>query len=174
MTSETNDGTRNSRAASGFARVAQLAVLALIGSALGGCAAIPLATIGTVAGITSSAVSTGRTVFTLGKLDTAEMAGYPETLEAARAAATDLYLKPKGPDQLKDWSGTLTFVDEKDGKVEVTVERRTEMMVRLRIDMGLFGSQVTAELFLTRLRLHLPPVKPPQPQTPASTEPAPA
>jgi hypothetical protein len=148
--------------------------LMLIGWAGGGCAAIPLATLGTVAGISTSALSTGREIFTLGKLDTAEMAGYPEAVVAARRAAAELYLRPKGAEKLKDWTAELLFADEKGAKVEVDVERRTEMLVRIRIDVGLFGSEVTARLFLARLRLYLPPVKSPQPQIPASTEPAPA
>jgi len=131
----------------------------------GGCAAIPLATLGAVAGIGTSAISTGREVFTLGKLDTTELAGYPEALIAARQAAAELFLKPKGPEKLIDWQARLVFVDEKGATLEVNVERRTEMMVRIRIDVGLFGSEVTARLFLTRLRVYLPPVKTPSPQT---------
>jgi hypothetical protein len=139
-----------------------------------GCAAIPLATIGTVAGISTSAISTGREVFTLGKLDTTELAPYPQTLMAARSAAAEMYLRPKGPEKLKAWKGELVFMDDKGATIEVDIERRTEMMVRIRVDVGLFGSEVTARLFLTRLRQYLPPVKPPQPQTPASTATAPA
>jgi len=152
----------------------QAVLCILLVSAGGGCAAIPLATLGTVAGISTSAVSTGREIFTLGKLDTAEMAGYPETLVAARSAAAELYLTPKGKEKLEPWQAELVFVDEKGATVEADIERRSEMLVRIRVDVGLFGSEVTARLFLTRLRLYLPPVKSPQPQIPASTAPAPA
>ena len=146
----------------------------LLITAAGGCAAIPLATLGTVAGISTSAISTGREVFTLGKLDTTELAGYPETLAATRRAAAEMYLKPKGPEKLKDFTAELVFVDDKGATVEADIDRRTEMMVRIRIDVGLFGSEVTARLFLTRLRQYLPPVKNPRPQTPFSTEIGPA
>jgi len=145
--------------------------IAMMGA--GGCAAIPLATVGTVAGISTSAVSTGREIFTLGKLDDAEIAGYPETLEATRRAAAELHLSPK-PEKLKPWAAELVFVDEQGATVEVDVERRTGTLVRVRIDVGLFGSEVTARLFLTRLRLYLPPVNPPLPQTRASDATGPA
>jgi len=153
---------------------AQAVLCIVLVGAGGGCEAIPLATIGTVAGISTSAVSTGREIFTLGKLDTAEIAGYPEALVAARQAAAELALEPKGPEKLKEWKAELEFLDEKGATVGVTVERRTEKLVRIRISVGLFGSEVTARLFLTRLRVFLPPVKGLQPQIPASTAPAPA
>jgi hypothetical protein len=151
-----------------------LALLCMLMLGSGGCAAIPLATLGTVAGISTSAVSTGREIFTLGKLDTAEMADYPDAVAATRLAAADLWLKPKGPEKLKDGSADLTFVDEKGATVEVEVQRRTEMLVRIRVSVGLFGSEVTARLFLTRLELHLTPVKPPRRQIPSSDATGPA
>ncbi len=70
---------------------AQAVLCALLISAGGGCAAVPLATLGSVAGLSTSAVSTGREIFTLGKLDTAEMAGYPEAVVAARRAAAESF-----------------------------------------------------------------------------------
>jgi hypothetical protein len=164
----------NERELIGFTSSSTRAILYLLLTCIGGCASIPLATLGTVAGVTTSALSTGREVFTLGKLDTTEMAGYAQTLVATRRAADELYLKPKGPEKLKDFKAELVFVDEKGATIKVHVERRTEMMVRIRVDVGLFGSEVTAQLFLTRLRFHLLAVTAPQPQTRASTAPAPA
>ena len=166
----TNERDSNPCQLRGFTRLGAPSVLfILLIAAGGGCAAIPLATLGTVAGISTSAISTGREVFTLGKLDTTELAGYPETLVAARRAAAELCLRPKGPEKLKDFTAQLVFVDDKGATVDVDVDRRTEMMVRIRVDVGLFGSEVTARLLLTRLRQYLPPVKTPLPQTPFST-----
>jgi hypothetical protein len=80
----------------------------------GGCAALPLATLGTVAGFAATAVSTGRDVCKGGKLDTAEMAGFDDAVWAARRAAADLDLPPEKDQRHK--AGTvadLTFADDR-------------------------------------------------------------
>jgi hypothetical protein len=42
----------------------------------------------------------------------------------------------------------------------VDVQARTARLVRLRVDVGWFGSQQTARLLLARLRAHLPRTQP--------------
>lgn len=125
----------------------------------GGCATLTLATLGTIAGSAGSAISTGRDVYELGKLDAAEMAQFDQAVLAAQQAADDLGLQfepyPNQPG--KDSSVMLLpFVDQKGSKLKVRLERRAERLVLIRVDVGWFGSEVTAHLFLTRLRAHLP------------------
>src|SRR5678815_1059114 len=67
----------------------------------GGCAAVPVAAVGTLAGAGASAVSTGNDIVRLGKVDTAEMASFDEVVSATRLAATDLALRPR-PDERRD------------------------------------------------------------------------
>ena len=130
---------------------------------------MPLAALGTIAGAASSAASAGGEIYSLGKLDSAENARPDQAVAAARAAADDLGLKPRPikPEQehpSKDSSITkLPFLDDKCAKVNVTVERRAARLVHVRINVGLFGSQETARLFLARLRAHLPAKSTPQP-----------
>jgi hypothetical protein len=130
--------------------------LALSGS---GCATLTLATLGTIAGTAGSAISTGKEVYGLGKLDAAEMARLDQMVAAANLAAADLGLqfKPNPKARQKDPTFVeLPFADDKGARVKVTLERRAERLVRIRVDVGFFGSEVTARLFLARLRSHLP------------------
>ena len=140
-------------------------VLLSLGVFGGGCASLTLATLGTVAGAAASAVSTGKDVYGLGKLDSAEMADFDQTISAAQLAAAEIGLTPKYDPQFhseKDRSiMQLLFVDDKRSEVRVKIERRAWRLVRIRIDVGIFGSEVTARLVLDRLRSHLPvPAKP--------------
>jgi hypothetical protein len=137
------------------------AILAVsVAAGTGGCATLTLATLGTLAGAAGSAISTGREVYGLGKLDAAEMARLDQALVATHQAADDLGLtfKPDPKAHQKDPSIVeLPFVDDKGASVKVRIERRAERLVRIRVDVGWFGSEVTAHLFLTRMRTHLPP-----------------
>jgi hypothetical protein len=139
-------------------RTMSLLAVAIICS---GCdAGLSLATLGSIAGAAGSAYTTGKAVFALGKLDSAEMATLDETAIAARAAAADLGLvfqrdcKPQKDPTIVE----LPWSDDKEAKINIRIERRAPHLVRVRIDVGLFGSEVTARLVLTRLRAHLPPL----------------
>jgi hypothetical protein len=137
------------------------AILAIsLAAGSSGCATLGLATLGTLAGAAGSAISTGKEVYGLGKLDAAEMARLDQALVATHQAADDLGLtfKPDPKAHQKDPSIVdLPFADDKGACVKVRIERRAERLVRIRVDVGWFGSEVTAHLFLTRMRAHLPP-----------------
>lgn len=126
----------------------------------GGCGILSLATLGTVASAAAPAVSAGQELYSMGKLDTAEMQRANDVALAARKAALDLGLRRRpNPNErgVRDLSlQELEFVDQKGNSFKVTIDRRAERLVLLRIDVGLFGSQPAARLFLTRIRAHLP------------------
>lgn len=126
----------------------------------GGCGILSLATLGTIAGAAGPAVSAGQELYSMGKLDTAEMQRADDVALAARKAALELGLARRpNPNErgVRDLSlQELDFVDQKGNTFKVTIERRAERLVLLRIDVGLFGSQPAARLFLTRIRAHLP------------------
>jgi hypothetical protein len=132
--------------------------LLLCGTLAAGCAAIPLATLGTIAGAAGSAVSTGRDVYSLGKLDTAEMATLAEVAQATRAARVELGLKtdPKPRHSSKAGILRMAFLDDKCDRIAVRLERCAPRLVLIRVDVGWFGSETVARLFLARLRVHLP------------------
>ena len=161
----------NRRVAGSLPRRALLLLpcLILLPVGAGGCAAVPLATLGAVAGATASAVSTGNDIYQLGKLDTAEMARFNDAVPAARRAAAELCLEAQGSERRKRGGLLLSFADAKGAGLKVLVERRTDMLTRVRVDVGWFGSEPTARLFLSRMRAHLP--KPPAPAPPAASGP---
>ena len=137
----------------------------------GGCAAIPVAAVGAIAGAGATAVSAGNDISRLGKIDTAEMASFDEVVSAARLGATDLCLRHEGDEQRDKGVLRLHFTDDKGAGVKVDVEARTARLVHMRIDVGWFGSQEVARLLLSRLRAHLPRAQPTEP-TPAGDRPA--
>jgi hypothetical protein len=123
----------------------------------GGCALIPLATLGTVLGIAGTAVATGPEVYGLGKLDRAMMARDGDCRRAVRLAAGDLQLrivfdgKKRGCGQ--EWEFELR--DEQKSEIEITVERRSPMLCLCRVDVGWFGSEPTARLVMEVIESHL-------------------
>src|SRR5207237_6838682 len=123
---------------------------------VGGCAALPLAAVGAALEATSSAVSTGNDIYRLGKLDTAEMASPDDAVDAAHEAAAELSLRLRCAERKKHDVRRLTFADARCATLKVDVEPRTANLVRLRVNVGWFGDQSTARLFLARMRAHLP------------------
>src|SRR5665213_842876 len=109
-----------------------------------------------------AAVSTGHDVYSLGKLDTAEVANIRAVIAAARDAADELGLlpDPKSKDKYDGCSAKVSFVDDKGAWLCVRVDRRTATLALIQIDVGFFGSQSTARLFLARMRRHLPGAEP--------------
>ena len=128
----------------------------------GGCAAIPLATLGTIGGVTASAVSTGHDVYKSGKLDSAEMGTYGEILAAALAAGTDLDLRLLQNRLRNDGYAEIIVTDERGAQATIKLDRRTARLTVIRIDVGPFGSEVAARLILERLRANLPTTRPSQ------------
>jgi hypothetical protein len=127
---------------------------------LSGCAALPLSALGTVAGAAGTAFSTGQEIYSLGKLDTAERATFEESLAAARLAAEDFGMATvPQPPPCCTRDGTVveqTFKDDKGGKIAVRVERRAPKLVLIRVDVGIFGSEPIAHIFMADIRTHLP------------------
>jgi len=46
--------------------------------------------------------------------------------------------------------------DDRDSKVRIDIDRRSRTLCRLKIDVGLMGSEPTARLVLARMRMNLP------------------
>jgi hypothetical protein len=120
-----------------------------------GCATLTLGTIATAIGVAGSAVSTGNAVFSQGKLDSAEMSTTQNWLAAVRLAAGELHLTLKEePHATPNTPHYLTLSDDHGSTISIRVERRTETLLRSRISVGLFGSEPTARLLLSRIRHH--------------------
>jgi hypothetical protein len=148
-----------------FARANLLLVGLVVGAALvcGGCALIPLDTLSTVLGMASSAASTGPEVYRAGKLETALMIQYPQLLQDVRTAATDLRLhiaRDRSDSKSGDnWDFKLR--DDQNAQIEITIQRRSAMLCRCCVDVGIFGSEPTAKLIMRQIESHLSPSRSP-------------
>ena len=129
-------------------------LLLLLGS--GGCTLISFSAISSIASLGNSSVSEGRDSYFFGKLKTAEMARFDLARSAVKAAAADLGLKARIPEKLTADRSEMGFVDDGGEQIGVRIDRRAGNLIRLRVDVGLFGSEVTDRLFLLRVRAHLP------------------
>ena len=131
------------------------AILALMAA---GCAALPLATLGTIFGIADTAATAGPSVYQMGKLDTAFMVDFPTLQAAVRSAAGDLGLhiaRDRAADNTRDvWDFQLQ--DDLKAKIEITLRRRAARLSRCRVNVGIFGSEPTARLLMNRIAAHLP------------------
>ena len=121
-----------------------------------GCAALPLATLGTLFGIAGSAASTGTDVYSAGKLDAAELHPVQPLRASAFLAAADLEMTPVF-DKPDKFGSTIRFTDARESTLDVSFDSRTPVLTRVRINVGLFGHEPTARIFLEQMRTHLPP-----------------
>jgi hypothetical protein len=135
-----------------------LLMLMLLPLVAGGCVAAPVVAAGAALEAASSAVSTGTDVYRLGKLDTAVMASYDDSREAVRQAAANFRLKIVRDEQEGKHSNIWNFrlADDLKETVDVRIEQRSGMLCLIRVDVGWFGSQPTAQLILDKIRGHLP------------------
>ena len=124
-----------------------MAVLSLASLTLPGCG-VELAVLGAAA----SAASTGSAVFKRGKLDATWMARFERVVSAAELAASDLgleLLSSTGDSAAGTW--TVTAQNDDEEKFIVRINRKASRLVEFEIDIGLFGEESTARLYLKRM-----------------------
>ncbi len=131
-----------------------LLLLLLLGCS--GCTLISLSTLGSLASLGDSSVSQGRDTYFFGKLKAAELASFDQARAAAKSAASDLGLRVKYPETLTKTRSEMAFVDDDGTQVGIRIDRRAGHLVRLRVDVGLFGSEPVERLFLKRMRVYMP------------------
>ena len=122
---------------------------------LSGCAALPLAALGTVADVSSSIIGTGSEVFSLGKLDSVEHAKLGQCEVAVRQTVEQLHFRFTA-DQFDNESHTFTIADDHDDEIAIEIHSMTARVCAIRIDVGIFGSEPLARLLLRGIRAHLP------------------
>jgi hypothetical protein len=91
------------------------------------------------------------------------MANYDDCREAVREAAANFRLKIVRDEQEGKYSNIWNFrlADDQKETVDVRIERRSGMLCQIRVDVGWFGSQPTAQLIVDKIRSHLPATAPP-------------
>lgn len=136
-------------------RISAIVALALF---CGGCELIPLATLGAVFDIAGATAQVGPAIYHQGKLDIAFMARYADVQNAVRSAAADLRLHVLRDGQAGKADNVWNFQlqDDLKSNISVTIERRSPMLCRCRVNVGYFGSEPTARLVMKRIVSHLP------------------
>ena len=120
----------------------------VVGFWLGACAPDPVSTISAAAG----GVETGISVFNNGKIDAAYLVPFDEACAAASRATEELAYEVIQTWRLADGSRMrLILKDETGDEVTLVVERRTETVTTVRVNVGWTGSEAVARLFLRRI-----------------------
>jgi len=161
--------TLTNSAAGRRGRWAHYAAALLLGAGaltIGGCAAaVAVPVTGAVAagaaeGAASAAVGKSDVMFKHGKFETFQPVAMTDTASSVRMAAADLALtkvgEVKGKDQLK-----LTYKDQRNQELVVTLVPRTERSTEIRVDVGMFGKEGSGQLFVRQILTDLPAHKTP-------------
>jgi hypothetical protein len=148
-----------------------IASLLLLLAACSGCTAgLTVATAASAAALAGETLDTGNAVYSMGKLDSAERARLPECLDCIHAASIDLGLDAMTEKTLSDGRMRLAFKDKRHKVTDVWLDPRSPTMTLVRIDVGWFGSQPTARLFLSRFKYHLLQLREEKPLPPGLLE----
>lgn len=134
---------------SGLMRCIALGLASIIA---GGCGAPVIIT---SAGLTAAQV--GASEFADGDLESAHAATFNDVFSAAVAAVEDLgYLKIHS--SFGERVGTIRAYEIGGTRLEVLIEKRTEVITTMAIRVGVFGDQSLSRLVLANIQARLPAV----------------
>ena len=128
------------------------AILLVLTSGYGCSACIGSSLFGPSVTIGSSAGQAGVSRFEGGKLKSFQVARYEDVVEATRRAGETISLELRRESTEVDKT-TLQFVAGKNEEVKVLIERRTDSLTYIQIDVGLFGSKGLA-IVMTNQIMH--------------------
>jgi len=120
------------------------ALFCLFLAGLSGCAA-PLVFQGVSGGAPVVFDSTGR-----GQGDSTWLARYDDVIQATLRAGQDLSLKLEKEKSEPDQS-IFHFIDDKENRLQILIERRTETVTYARLDVGWFGSRSMGRLMARQI-----------------------
>jgi hypothetical protein len=116
-----------------------------------GCAAcLTPVCLGPSATVGSSAGEAGVSRYENGKVKSYELAHYQDVVEATRRAGEVLSLKLQKKTTNAE-QATFYYIDDKDEKVKVTIEPRTDTLTHIEIDVGFFGSKGLALVLINQI-----------------------
>ena len=116
-----------------------------------GCAAcLAPVCLGPSASVGSSAGEAGISRYENGKVRSYELAHYQDVVEATRRAGETLSLKLQ-KEVTNEEQSIFYYVDDKNQKVKVTIEPRTDTLTYIEIDVGLFGSKGLALVVINQI-----------------------
>ena len=126
------------------------AVLLVLATGWGCAACLTPACLAPSATVGSSAGEAGISRYENGKVKSYELAHYQDVVEATRRAGEALALKLHKETTNAEQS-TFYYIDDKNQKVKVTIEPRTDTLTYIEIDVGLFGSKGLALVVINQI-----------------------
>jgi hypothetical protein len=116
-----------------------------------GCAAcLTPVCLGPSATVGSSAGEAGISRYESGRVKSYELAHYQDVVEATRRAGEALSLKLQKEATNAEQS-IFYYIDDKNQKVKVTIEPRTDTLTHIEIDVGLFGPKGLALVVINQI-----------------------
>ncbi|MCG6944123.1 MAG: DUF3568 domain-containing protein [Deltaproteobacteria bacterium] len=128
-----------------------LAVLCILLASTYGCSACVL---GSAVTVGAGAAEAGVTRFELGKVTRFEIARYEDVIEASRLTAEDLSLDLK-EETIETNRASFRYHDDKNQKIDLLIERRTETITYIEVDVGIFGPKGLGLLVLNQILVEL-------------------
>ena len=129
-----------------------LAALCILLASTYGCTACIVGSAGPAG---ASATEAGVTRSEMGRVTRFEIAQYEDVIEASRLAAENLSLDLK-EEKIEENRASFRYLDDKDQKIDLLIERRTDTLTYIRVDVGIFGPQGLALLTLNQILDELP------------------
>jgi hypothetical protein len=86
----------------------------------------------------ASGAEAGVTRFEMGRVTRFEIAQYKDVIEASRLAAENLALELK-EEKIEENRASFRYLDDKDQRIDLLIERRTDTVTSIKIDVGIFG-----------------------------------
>ena len=108
-----------------------------------GCAAC-------IVGPAASAAGAGVTRIKMGKVTRFEIAQYEDVIEASRLAAEKLSLHLK-KEKIEENRASFQYLDDKDQRIDLLIERRTDTITYIEVDVGIFGPLGLGHLMLNQI-----------------------
>ena len=124
-----------------------LAVLCILLAGTYGCTAC---LVGSAATVGAGAAGAGVTRFEMGRVTRFEIAQYEDVIEASRLAAENLSLNLK-EEKIEENRASFSYLDDKDQKIDLLIERRTDTITYIEVDVGIFGPQGLGLLTLNQI-----------------------
>ena len=128
--------------------VLMLAVLCVLLASTYGCTTACI--MGSAATVGAGATEAGVTRFEMGRVTRFEIAQYEDVIEASRFAAENLSLDLK-EEKIEENRASFRYLDDKDQKIDLLIERRTDTITYINVDVGIFGPQGLGLLMLNQI-----------------------
>ena len=129
-----------------------LAALCILLASTYGCTACIVGSAGPAG---ASATEAGVTRSEMGRVTRFEIAQYEDVIEASRLAAENLTLDLK-EEKIEENRVSFRYLDDKDQKMDLLIERRTDTITYIKVDVGMFGPQGLGLLTLNQILDELP------------------